>query len=115
MTEAKNNTKTETDNDTKVVTVTQFTCQSCGKNVVTRLPFLRVANFPEFSSLTFAHQMPIKCKNCDTYYLPLLDNIDESMKIRLLWKKVNVKEEPQENSPEDDSLRGKPTQSQKVV
>lgn len=89
-----------TENDKSVVgrtvEITEFNCVSCKTIISTRLPDIRVMNAPEFSSLTMVHQYPVKCTNCETYYIPLLNR--NGMNLILIWKQVEVLKETKESN-----------------
>jgi len=76
--------------DQKIVVMTEFVCSDCSQLVSAKLPKLRVINCPEFSSVTFVHQL-VKCP-CGSYFMPTLNDLREDLKIRFNWVKVQVKE-----------------------
>jgi DNA-directed RNA polymerase subunit RPC12/RpoP len=99
----------ESENESKVVVMTEFTCLDCAQTVSTKLPRLRVINCPEFSSVTFVHQI-VKCP-CGTHFMPTLSDIREDMRIRFNWIKVKLKETPKTEIHQITQ----PAKNQKVV
>lgn len=96
--EKETNKKNE-DGTSKVMMMAQFRCQDCTEIVSTRLPAMRVLNTPELSSISFAHQIPVKCE-CGSYYIPLLGELDETMRLNLKWRKVKVAEPKDGKAPD---------------
>ncbi len=100
--------KNSQDEVSRVVMMAQFRCQDCTEIVSTKLPPMRVLNTPELSSIQFAHQIPVKC-SCGTYHIPLLGDVDESMRLNLKWRKVKVTETSKEDKEEKISEEGAQT------
>ena len=84
-------------------TVCRFNCV-CGKEISTRPPVTRIINYPEFSGVIVTHERITRCE-CGLAYLPVVLTLSEKGEIRLVWKRLKLK----------DDKKDKPYVMQKAV
>lgn len=83
-----------------VVAVCQFKCKNCQGQIASRLPTMRVFNFPESSGVVVAHERMAKCPKCDTLYVPLIGQVTSKGEIQFIWRPL-----PTAGNTEVENLR----------
>jgi len=92
MAEPTNGRDVEPVEEQSMVSMSQFKCGSCGNAMVARTPPMRVFNFPEASGVIVPHERMAKCPNCSTIYVPLVGEVSQDGRIKLVWKPIQTKE-----------------------
>ena len=79
-----------------------FKCMSCMTMIVSRIPTIRLYNFPEASGCVMGHERPTKCPKCHVGYVPIIKSISRDAKITFSWRQVA--EEMQKDILPENSL-----------
>jgi len=92
MEEPTNGRDPEPVEEQSMVSMCQFKCGSCQNVMVARSPVMRVYNFPEGSGVVVPHERMAKCPTCSTIYVPLIGEVSQDGRIKLVWKPIQTKE-----------------------